>query len=275
MNLTVDASIVVKWFVEEPLRDEARRLLSHRLGLHAPEILLAEFANTIWKKARTGEIDDPQPYFDELARLRDNVTLHPYGQLVEHAAQIATAIDHPVYDCLYLACAEATASALVTADKRFARKIAEHMPGADVRYIGAPGVAETITAAATALVISQDRVKVLSDAYDVFAATEEHVIASLRGQGTMPPALTPEDLDLMVDSPSFRRLVDRISVLSDEERLDLLALGWFGAGLLNGDWRQNFEHASRMVGNVSHRYVAGYGEYWAKAYARVSRRKQA
>ncbi|MYD71512.1 MAG: PIN domain-containing protein [Acidobacteria bacterium] len=274
MNLTVDASIVVKWFVEEPLRDEARRLLSHRLGLHAPEILLAEFANTIWKKARTGEIDDPQPYFDELARLRDNVTLHPYGQLVEHAAQIATAIDHPVYDCLYLACAEATASALVTADKRFARKIAEHMPGADVRYIGAPGVAETITAAATALVISREKVEMLSDAYDVSAATDEHVIASLRGQSTMPPALTPEDLDLMADSPSSRRLVDMIGALSDEERVDLLALGWFGAGLQNSDWRKNFEHASGLVGRVSHHYVAGYGEYWRRGYALVSGLKQ-
>ena len=275
MNLTVDASVVVKWFVAEPLRDESRRLLSHRLGLHAPEILLAEFANTIWKKARRGEIDDPQPYFEELARLRDNVTLHPYGQLVDHAAQIATAIDHPVYDCLYLACAEATASALITADKRFARKIAEHMPGADVRYIGAPGVAEAVTVAATTLVISQDKLRVLSEAYDLFAATEEHVITSLRGQSKMPPALTPEDQDLIVDSPSFRQLVDRVSALSDEERVDLLALGWFGAGLLNGDWRQNFEHASEMVGAVSHQYVAGYGEYWRKGYALLSDSKQA
>ena len=275
MNLTVDASVVVKWFVAEPLRDESRRLLSHRLGLHAPEILLAEFANTIWKKARRGEIDDPQPYFEELARLRDNVTLHPYGQLVDHAAQIATAIDHPVYDCLYLACAEATASTLITADKRFARKIADHMLGADVRYIGAPGVAEAITVAATTLVISQDKIKVLSDAYDLFAATEEHVIASLRGRSKKLLFLTPQDQDLIVDSPSFRRLVDRISALSDEERVDLLALGWFGAGLLNGDWRQNFEHASGMVGAVSHQYVAGYGEYWRKGYALLSDSKQA
>jgi predicted nucleic acid-binding protein len=69
VKLTVDASIAVKWFVAEPLREEARRLLAHRLHLHAPEILLSEFANTIWKKVRRGEIEDPQPYFDELANL--------------------------------------------------------------------------------------------------------------------------------------------------------------------------------------------------------------
>lgn len=64
MKLTVDASIVVKWFVTEPLSDDARCLLSHRIDLHAPDILLAEFANTIWKKARLREIADPRPYWE-------------------------------------------------------------------------------------------------------------------------------------------------------------------------------------------------------------------
>ena len=274
MNLTVDASIAVKWFVAESLYHDARRLLSHRLCLHAPDILLVEFANTIWKKARRGEIEDPQPYFDELALLPDIVTLHPSGQLIDRAAQIAAEIDHPVYDCLYLACAEAAASALITADKKFANKVAGHLPSADVRYIGALGVADAITAAATALVISREKVEALSDAYEVFAATERHVVASLRGRDELPPLLTPENQKLIVNSPSFTRLVDKISALTDEERVDLLALGWLGAGLLNGDWRRNFEHASDMVRQVDHGYAAGYGEYWRKGYAFVSRLKQ-
>jgi predicted nucleic acid-binding protein len=98
VKLTIDASIAVKWFVAEPLREEARRLLAHRLHLHAPEILLSEFANTIWKKVRRGEIEDPQPYFDELANLSGIVALHPGGALVDRAARLAVEIDHPVYD---------------------------------------------------------------------------------------------------------------------------------------------------------------------------------
>ena len=82
----------------------------------------------------------------------------------------------------------------------------------------------------------------------------------------LPPLLTPENQKLIVDSPSFKRLVDKISALTDEERVDLLALGWLGAGLLNGDWRRNFEHASDMVRQVDHSYAAGYGEYWRKGY---------
>ena len=58
MNLTVDASVVIKWFVAETLFEQARLLLSDSFDLHAPDILLAEFANTIWKKFRRGEISD-------------------------------------------------------------------------------------------------------------------------------------------------------------------------------------------------------------------------
>ena len=172
--------------------------------------------------------------------------------------------------CLYLAYAEGAASALITADRKLANKAAGQLPSADVRHIGAAGVAEAITAAATALVISREKVEALSDAYDFVAATERHVVASLRGRHDLPPLLTPEKQKLIVASPSFRRLVDMISALAQEECVDLLALGWLGAGLLNGDWRRIFEHASHMVGQVDHSYAAGYGEYWRKGYASVS-----
>ena len=150
MKLTVDASIVIKWFVTEPLCEEARQVLGDRLDRHAPDILLAEFVNIIWKKVRRGDISDPQPYFDELTNLPEIVTLHPGGDLIGRAAQIAMAIDHPVYDCLYLACAEVTASVLITADQRLVNQVqvTERLPNLEVRYIGAPGVARQIESAA-------------------------------------------------------------------------------------------------------------------------------
>jgi predicted nucleic acid-binding protein len=270
VKLTIDASIAVKWFVAEPLREEARRLLAHRLHLHAPEILLSEFANTIWKKVRRGEIEDPQPYFDELANLSGIVALHPGGALVDRAARLAVEIDHPVYDCLYLACAEETAPILITADKRLANKVAGRLPTVDVRYLGAHGVPDEIAAAATALIIGRDKVEKLSAAYEFFAATHESVVAALRAGNDLPPLLTPVDQNLILESPSFKRLADMIGGLTDEERVDLLALGWLGAGLLDGDWRRSFEHASEMAGSVDHGYVAGYGQYWRAGYMRVS-----
>ncbi len=141
MKLTVDASVVLKWFVTEPLCEEARQLLGVQFDLHAPDILLAEFANTIWKKVRRGEILDPQPYFVELVSLPYVVAIHPVGDLIERAAQVAVLIDHPVHDCLYLACAELTASVLVTADQQLVNRAAERLSGLDVRHLGALGAA--------------------------------------------------------------------------------------------------------------------------------------
>ena len=138
MKLTVNASVVIKWFVAESKSDEARLLLAERIHLHAPDLLLAEFANTIWKKVRRKEISDARPYLDELAGLSELISIYPAGVLIERAAQIAFQIDHPLYDCLYLACAEFTDSALITADKRLADKVGDQLPRVLVRYIGAP-----------------------------------------------------------------------------------------------------------------------------------------
>ncbi len=135
MSLTVDASIVIKWFVNEPMSRESRLLLVRPTRFFAPGLLLAEFANTIWKKVRRREISDPRPYLNELASLPQIIALYPAAVLIERAAQIAFEIDHPIYDCLYLACAEATESPLVTADQRLADKVGDGLPGVLVRHI--------------------------------------------------------------------------------------------------------------------------------------------
>ena len=115
--------------------------------------MLVELANTIWKKVRLKEIGDAQPFVKELAGLSDIITLHQDAELVERAVRITLETDHPIYDCLYLACAEATGTDLITADRRFAEQAVEKLPGAPVRYIGAPGVRDWIETAANAGVI--------------------------------------------------------------------------------------------------------------------------
>ena len=140
MKLTVDASVVVKWYVTEAHSEEARVLLGHRLERFAPDFVLIELANIFWKKARLGEIGDPQPYFRELSRVREAVDLTSSADLIERVAQIAAQIDHPVYDCLYIACAEATGSTLITADRRLVNTVADRALDVDVQYIGAPSM---------------------------------------------------------------------------------------------------------------------------------------
>ena len=149
MRVTADASIVVKWFVAEPLCKEARLLLDRRIHLHAPDFVLVESTNTIWKKVRRKEIPDPTPYLEELAVLPEIVALQPSSSLIERAARIAVEIDHPAYDCLYLACAEATDSIVITADRRLADKANEQPSGVSVRHITAPNVVDKLEMAAS------------------------------------------------------------------------------------------------------------------------------
>jgi predicted nucleic acid-binding protein len=56
MTLVIDASVAIKWLVPETLAENAAALLDENNRLTAPDLLLIEFANIIWKKARLGEI---------------------------------------------------------------------------------------------------------------------------------------------------------------------------------------------------------------------------
>lgn len=163
MKLVVDASIAVKWLVAEADSQEARQLLAPRIVLYAPDFVLTEVANVIWKKARRNDIPSPQPYIEELANITDAVVLQPSTELVIKATALAVQIDHPVYDCVYLACAEAWAAPLVTADEKLARRAREAYPTVDVWNIGETETAQRIATAATALVIHDDTVQRATD----------------------------------------------------------------------------------------------------------------
>ena len=124
MNLVVDASVAVKWFVKEPLRAEARHLVERSDALYAPDLLFAEVANAAWKMARRNEIDRDQA-LAMVARVGDPIArVFPSSLLCDRALDIALALEHPVYDCLYLACAELAGAVLVTADERLCAALA-------------------------------------------------------------------------------------------------------------------------------------------------------
>lgn len=123
MILVIDASVAIKWFVEEPLRPQARALLADRHEFIAPDLLVAEIANIAWKKAIRGEIQE-----DQARSIVRNIVLPPFistfvesSALRERALILALQWKHPVYDCFYAACAEAVSASLVSADEKFLR----------------------------------------------------------------------------------------------------------------------------------------------------------
>ena len=273
MKLTVDASVVVKWYVSEKNSEDARLLLGHRLERFAPDLVLVELANIFWKKARLREIGDPDAYFQELHRVREAVVLRPNADLIERAAQIAAQIDHPVYDCLYIACAEATGSTLITADRKLAAIVADRAVDVDVQYIGAPEVADKIAAAAMSLVITHDKVAELVAANDLLDATEENVRAALVDEGDEATGIGREDQLRILHSPAGRRLEELFLELNEEERIDLLALGWLGQGNSGTEWQPTFERACKLIGahgDDKWRYDISLAVYWRDGFKRLT-----
>ncbi|WP_448208651.1 type II toxin-antitoxin system VapC family toxin [Azospirillum sp. sgz302134] len=118
MTLIVDASVAIQWFVPERFSAFAHLLLRPRT-LYAPDFILVELENVFWKKHRRGEIA-PADIDEAMAEMTSGVvTLLPSRDLLPRARALAQALDHPVYDCLYLATAEAINGRVVTADRRF------------------------------------------------------------------------------------------------------------------------------------------------------------
>ena len=54
----VDASVAAKWVIDEPGTFQALKLRRH--VLYAPDLLIAECANIVWKKVRLGELSEPE-----------------------------------------------------------------------------------------------------------------------------------------------------------------------------------------------------------------------
>ena len=121
--LVVDASVAAKWYMDESDSPLARDILAKGIDLIAPDVIVAEVLNAIWSKRRKGLM--PRLDLDQLHRsLTGSFTEIVAAPTVMKAAfELAVALDHPVYDCLYVALAEARDCPLITADARLLQRL--------------------------------------------------------------------------------------------------------------------------------------------------------
>lgn len=123
----VDASVAVKWLVSEPLSAESAALLDSGTTLLAPGLLFADAASALAAKHRHGEMSS-----EELAEAVDLLRVAPVAtplsmrQLAASSARLSVDLQHPVYDCFYLALAIHEDYPVVTADTRFFEKVGRH-----------------------------------------------------------------------------------------------------------------------------------------------------
>ncbi len=134
-GLVVDASVALKWLVDEPGSETALALRSE--DLVAPALLRLEVANALRTLTARGvaDADTARGLFSFF--LSSPVTIVDGDDALETAA-LALALDlqHPVYDCVYLALSERMDRDLVTADRRFAAAVRSRRSGSRLVVLG-------------------------------------------------------------------------------------------------------------------------------------------
>jgi predicted nucleic acid-binding protein len=116
MKWVVDASVAAKWLAPEPDSPWAEALLDDELIV--PDLLFAEVGNILWKKQLRGEMDAATTQVGARWLLQVPVQVHDSAGLLADALALALQLQHPAYDCFYLALARRVDAPLVTADRR-------------------------------------------------------------------------------------------------------------------------------------------------------------
>jgi predicted nucleic acid-binding protein len=116
MTIVLDASVALKLVTLEPGSSEAQALLERDEERVAPDWILAEAANGLVNKVRHERLD--------LAAAAASLAALPSfidrfvaaGPMLDRAMALATKLDHPLYDCLYLLIAIEEEGVVATAD---------------------------------------------------------------------------------------------------------------------------------------------------------------
>ena len=127
-RVAVDASVAIKWVIGEAGSDEAAMLLDRQLV--APDLIGPECANILWKKVGRGELTPDEAQLAAQALEGAALDLIAMRRYLAAALSMSVALNHPAYDCTYLAVADDLDIPLITADARLVRKIRQ----APLRY---------------------------------------------------------------------------------------------------------------------------------------------
>ena len=117
--LVVDASVALKFVVDEDGREEAFARIKGEPDLTAPDWLLIEAGNVLWRKSLNGAFDQSVAN-DLLAAIpRFFEGFQPSSTLASKALALSFEMNHWIYDCVYLATAIDLGVPVLTADRKF------------------------------------------------------------------------------------------------------------------------------------------------------------
>jgi predicted nucleic acid-binding protein len=115
----VDASVAVKLYVPEVHSQQAVQFFSDPHDLIAPDLMLSEFGNIIWKKVSLlGELTQDEGKKIIAAAGGLPITYYRTADLLTDAFQMALNTRRTVYDCLYVALAISRGCEFMTDDRK-------------------------------------------------------------------------------------------------------------------------------------------------------------
>ena len=122
MTYVFDASVALKWFLREEESQGADSVLdaflANQIELLAPDILVLEVANALWKRSillKQLRPEEARSIFHDFLTLPLN--LQESNTRASEALKMAIELRHPVYDTLYCALANENDCEFVTADR--------------------------------------------------------------------------------------------------------------------------------------------------------------
>ena len=141
--VVVDASLAVKWLVEEEDSDKAHAALASWVAQDitriAPYLMPFEVANALHRRVARGEFNIADSARMVTRLLGSQLELYHSQSLHARALQLANQLSQgAVYDAHYLALAEEFGCDLWTADKRFYRAVSHGVN--NVRCLGNPDI---------------------------------------------------------------------------------------------------------------------------------------
>jgi predicted nucleic acid-binding protein len=116
VTLVVDASVAALWVLDQEDSVRANSLRGED-RLIAPSLIVAEIGSAIWKAVRRGEVSRADAVVALRAALRPLDALIAIEGFHIRALEFATAFNHPIYDCFYIALAQRENTPLITADE--------------------------------------------------------------------------------------------------------------------------------------------------------------
>ena len=131
----VDTSALVKIVLPDEYDETIEEIVSHHemseIQLIAPDFILVECANVLWKVARRvgTPVEDVMAQIDRLRGI--SIGLVSQADLLEDALRLALNMEITVYDALYCALAQRENAELITEDRR----LRNALDRTDIRYL--------------------------------------------------------------------------------------------------------------------------------------------